>query len=325
MSRYLLFGRDPAREHASTPKHPQKPAWVEAEPSQINEALDRALGQPSGGWAVIDATKRIIKTPRSIRIAGRTLVVWRGLDGTRAAPHRCPHMGASLCEGKVDRAGHIVCPWHGLTLGDRPRADWAPLETHDDGVLSWVQMRELLAPGESPSERPIITPRPSRYIAGVIRREARCEPRDIIANRLDPWHGVHFHPHSFLRLDTLEQDLTQITVRVVYKVLGPLAMQVDARFHCPDPRTIVMTIIAGDGVGSVVETHATPIDDTHTRVIEATLATSDRVLFPLFMRARRLIQPVIERRADRLWVEDCDYAEQTFALRTEQEPSVPER
>ncbi|MEZ4336244.1 MAG: DUF5914 domain-containing protein [Sandaracinaceae bacterium] len=59
--------------------------------------------------------------------------------------------------------------------------------------------------------------------------EARCEPRDILANRLDPWHGVHFHPHSFLRLKVIEEDETQLVVRVVYKVLGPGSRQVDAR------------------------------------------------------------------------------------------------
>ena len=37
-------------------------------------------------------------------------------------------------------------------------------------------------------------------------------------------------------------------------------MEVDARFHCPEPRTIVMTIIRGEGVGSDVETHATPLE-----------------------------------------------------------------
>jgi hypothetical protein len=62
-------------------------------------------------------------------------------------------------------------------------------------------------------------------------------------------------------------------VRVSVRVLGPLAVEVDATFHCPDPRTIVMTIIEGEGVGSVVETHATPIGPGRTAVIEATLAT----------------------------------------------------
>jgi isorenieratene synthase len=224
-------------------------------------------------------------------------------------------MGASLCDGHVDRAGRIVCPWHGLALGDGAHGRWAPLVAYDDGVLSWVRLPELLAPGESFTDAPILPPRPARFIDAVLRREARCEPRDVIANRLDPWHGVHFHPHSFLRLRVISRDLDQITVRVVYRVLGPLGMEVDARFHCPDPRTIVMTIVSGEGVGSVVETHATPIDAERTAIVEATLATSERTGFGAFVRARRFLSPLIEARAARLWVEDAAYAERIAALR----------
>lgn len=315
MRRFVLFGRDPSRGGPKAPPREAPPDWVQADPRRIDAALQHALKLPSGGWAVLDASARVTREPRRMRVAGHTLAVWRAPDGPRAVPDRCPHMGAALCEGRVDAAGDVVCPWHGLALGRSRRGGWAPFPTHDDGVLTWVRMPELLAAGEAPTDTPILAARPERALCGVIRREARCEPRDILANRLDPWHGAHFHPHSFLRLFVIDEDVSQITVRVVYKVLGPLAMEVDARFHCPDPRTIVMTIIRGDGVGSVVETHATPIDATRSAVVEATLATSDRLLFPLFRRLQRVARPLIERRAERLWVEDCAYAERTFELR----------
>lgn len=316
MSRFFLFGRSPARENPdASPINDDRPDWVQANPVRIERALKRALAQPSGGWAVLDASDRITKKPRAMMVAGRELVLWRAPDGPRAAPEACPHMGASLCEGHVDANGRVVCPWHGLALGDRKHGSWAPLPVHDDGVLTWVRMPELLAPGETPTDAPILPARPRTFLSGVIRREARCEPRDILANRLDPWHGAHFHPHSFLRLRVIDEDETQITVRVVYKVLGPLGMEVDARFDCPDPRTIVMTIVAGDGAGSVVETHATPLTHDRTAVTEATLATSDRVGFGLAKRVNKLVRPFIERRADRLWEEDCAYAERTYALR----------
>ena len=319
MARFVLFGRDPARDAPEARPRDGVPDWVAADPARIGRALERALALPSGGWAVLDASDRVTRTPRRLVVAGHALVVWRSPDGPRAAPEACPHMGASLCQGRVDGEGRIVCPWHGLALAGR-RGAWAPLPTHDDGVLAWVRLPELLAPGERASDAPILAARPARSVRGVIRMEARCAPRDVLANRLDPWHGVHFHPHSFLRLRVVDEDETQITVRVVYKVLGPLAMEVDARFHCPDPRTIVMTIVRGDGVGSVVETHATPLEPGRTAVIEATLATSDRALFPLLSRLGRVARPLIEARAARLWVEDCAYAERTYALR-EQAPA----
>ena len=50
-----------------------------------------------------------------------------------------------------------------------------------------------------------------------------------------------------------------------------------------------MTIVRGDGLGSVVETHATPIAPGRTAIIEATLATSDRPGFALAARAARFL------------------------------------
>ena len=52
-----------------------------------------------------------------------------------------------------------------------------------------------------------------------------------------------------------------------------------AEFTSPDPRTIVMRIVDGEGTGSVVETHATPIGPgpdgpPRTAVIEAVIAHS---------------------------------------------------
>jgi hypothetical protein len=307
MSRFVTFGR--RLSPSSTPPDPA-PDHAQADPDRIARALAHASAKPSGGWVVLDASDRIAQ-PRRFVVAGRTFAVWRGPDGTvHGGPDECPHMGAPLCEGRVDDRGRVICPWHGLALGDRRHGGWSPIELHDDGLLTWLRVPEL---EDRPTKTPILPERPERFVYGVIRAEARCEPRDVIANRLDPWHGVHFHPSAFLRLRVLDEDETQITVRVVYKVLGPIAMEVDARFTCPDPRTIVMTIVDGDGKGSIVETHATPIDRERTSIVEATLATSDRLLFPLF--PQRLMRPLIERRAAALWKDDAAYAERLASLR----------
>ncbi|MCA9573242.1 MAG: hypothetical protein KC656_35645, partial [Myxococcales bacterium] len=131
-------------------------------------------------------------------------------------------------------------------------------------------------------------------------------------------------PHSFGTLHVLAQSDDDIVVRVAYRVLGPLAVEVDARFHTPDPRCITMTIVAGEGTGSVVETHATPLDDQRSAVVEATIATSER---PGFQWAvRRLgwfIRPLVEARARRLWVEDAAYAERRLALREQGFADLP--
>lgn len=289
------------------------PDWKQAQPAWIDAALERVLAQPSGGWFVVDGVRSIGTGPERYRIDGRDYVVWRTNEGVAVAPDSCPHMGARLSDGFVHE-GCVVCPWHGLELGVEGLGAWKPLETYDDGVLLWVR-----PPSDDPgtTDRPIVPVRPDGFFDAVMRLEARCDPRDVVANRLDPWHGAHFHPHSFTDLRVIEKAEASITVRVVYRITKRIGMEVDAVFDCPDPHSIVMTIIRGEGVGSVVETHATPIDPGRTAVIEATLATSDRPQFHPFMRTfARFVRPVIEKRALRLWVEDGAYAERRYEIRT---------
>jgi isorenieratene synthase len=317
MKRVITFGKPlPPREAISTEED-----WKQSNPRWSGRALEHALKRSGGGWFVVDSSRRFGDEPRRYSVAGVDLVFWRCDGKLVAAPDACPHMGASLAEGCV-REGRIVCPWHGLALGPEPHGAWRPVPLHDDGVLVWARIDGA---GEAPTPLPVITERPARFIDATIRMEAACEAEDVIANRLDPWHGVHFHPHSFRRLRVMEQLEDEITVRVAFGVVGPLSVEVDARFHCPDRRTIVMTIVDGDGKGSVVETHATPLSPGRSAVIESTLATSDRSQFLVVLKAARLIRPLIERAAARLWVEDIAYAERRRALQNGIRPAPAAR
>jgi isorenieratene synthase len=309
MSELIVFGRP----LPDVPVYSALPDWQQADPRWMASALQIALDRPGGGWFVVDESRKFAgATARGItyRIDDREIVFWQGPRGLLAAPDACPHMGASMAQGIV-REGRLVCPWHGLELCDRPQGAWRPYPVHDDGVLVWVRLDDA---GEAPAERPSLPERPRQYIDAVVRLEARCRPEDLLANRLDPWHGVHFHGHTFRRLRVVERKADEVTVRVAFAVVGRLAVEVDARFHCPDPRTIVMTIVRGDGAGSVVETHASPIDETRCAVVEATLATSDRPQFAHVLRFARWARPWLERRARRLWVEDVAYAERRRAV-----------
>ena len=106
-----------------------------------------------------------------------------------------------------------------------------------------------------------------------------------------------------------------LTVRVVFRAFKSFGVEVDCTFHCPEPNTIVMTIIEGVGKGSVVETHATPVCPGWTTVTEATLATSDYKHFSKAIRYADRIRPRIEKRAKALWAEDRAYAERRYYLR----------
>lgn len=311
MSSIRTVGKGLSQVPTQLPPELRGPDWVQANPVRIQEHLDRALARPTGGWHAIDASRSIGSRPRAYRIGNRELVAWRVDGALRTAPDKCPHMGARLSDGHLHE-GRLVCPWHGLELGDGKHGAWCPQESYDDGVLAWVRLPEQ---GQEPSARPILSDRPDSFLDSVMRMEAACEPRDVIANRLDPWHGVYYHPHTFKRLKVIGVEEDRMTVRVVYGLSDRLGIEVDATFHCPDARTITMTIVDGEGTGSVVETHATPVAPGRTAILEATLATSERPGFRGALKIAGLIRPFILRAQKKLWVEDAAYAERTYELR----------
>jgi hypothetical protein len=218
-------------------------------------------------------------------------------------------------------ADRLYCRWHGLALEPTGSAGWKPYAAHDDGVLLWVRIPTL---GEQTRDLPVITTRPAprASVAAVVEVAGTCEPRDIIANRLDPWHGSWFHPYAFSHLVVDESASSDdlLTVDVTFRVSRRWGVPVRAEFACPDARTIVMTITEGEGAGSVVETHATPVGTgpdglPRTMMVEATIATSDRVGFAAARHVGALLKPAMRRTARRLWVDDMVYAERSWLLR----------
>jgi Domain of unknown function (DUF5914)/Rieske [2Fe-2S] domain len=306
----------------------QRPSWPDAKPGVIRAALSRAQARPSGGWFVLAGSREVRRGRAFGRVVdGHEVVAWRDDDGRlHVGPGACPHLGAALCDAPV-HDGRLVCRWHGMTLGPAGRPGWHPYPAFDDGVLAWVR---LAAPGAAVTDAPVLGPRPepARSIAAVATVIGRCEPQDVLANRLDPWHGAWLHPYSFTALKVLrapqrdsppERDIFQLDVTFT---VGPaLGVPVRAEFSCPDPRTITMEIVDGEGAGSVVETHATPLRPgpdglPRTAVIEAIVAHSDRPVFGPTRRLAGALRPLMVAAARRLWRDDIAYAERRYAMRT---------
>lgn len=320
--------RIPLRRMPATAWTAQDPTWRDGSPGIIAAALKRALARPSGNWYVLAASAEVrADRPFGRLVAGVELVAWRTPDGAaHVAPGACPHLGAPLCRGAVD-AGRLVCRWHGLALGAEGFPGWSPYPVHDDGVLVWVRLDRV--GGEEPLDAPVVPERPARAgaISAVESMAGRCEPEDVVANRLDPWHGSWFHPYSFVGLRVTEvpegpdPDPDRMVVEVGFKVAGRWGVPVRAEFHCPEPRTVVMRIIEGEGLGSVVETHATPLGTDargvpRTAVIEATVAASDRPGFSVARRLAFAVRPAVRAAARRLWRDDLAYAERRYLLRS---------
>lgn len=320
--RALLRDRSPLELLPQPGPERMTSTWRQAAPSRIAKALARASTRDPGGWCVVGSSADLPSRTSIIRrIAGLEIVLWRDRDGSLlAGPGSCPHLGALLDNCPIIE-GSLRCRWHGMALGPRGETRWRGYPALDDGVLLWVRPP---LPDEGPRDHPRLPVRPPQHasIAAVVEREGVCEPRDIIANRLDPWHGAWFHPYAFshLTVDDDASDDDTLVLDVAYRLNRRLGVTVRAHFTSPDARTIVMTIIDGEGVGSVVETHATPVGPgpdglPRTIVTEATIAHSDRAGF----RIARLFAPAVRagmrRSAGRLWVDDLAYAERLFEIR----------
>lgn len=301
----------------------QRPTYRDAEPTIIEAALARSQRRPSGNWYVFAASSSVrANRPFGTSVAGVEIVAWRDeTGGLHVGPGTCPHLGADLATGTV-ACGALICPWHGLRLSGKRELGFKPLPSHDDGVLAWVRLDR--AGGETPLAEPVIPSRPSGFrLNAVTRLVGTCEPSDVIANRLDPWHGGWFHPYSFARLEVLaappvkaSDDDDRFLVAVTFR-MGRFGVPVIAEFTSPEPRTIVMRIVDGEGAGSVVETHATPVGPgPRTAVIEAVIAHSDRSGFAHTHRAAPLITPFMRYAATKLWRDDLAYAERRYAVRT---------
>ncbi|MEW2297917.1 DUF5914 domain-containing protein [Streptomyces sp. NPDC006743] len=317
---------------SAVPWERQRPTWRDARPAVIAGALKRTQALPSGNWYVLGASRALQGDGKLARtVAGQEVVVWRGPGGRLVGgPGICPHLGAPLRDSPV-RCGTLVCHWHGLALDGRPYAGWSPLPVHDDGVLVWARLDAV--GGEEPTHEPVVPqrPDPARALTAVHTAVGVCEPEDIVANRLDPWHGAWFHPYSFVDLtmvdpaggpaDAADNSPGSLTVDVSFKVAGRLVVPVRAVFTAPEPRTVVMRITEGEGTGSVVETHATPLGTDaasrpRTAVTEAVLAVSPRPGFTTVRRTAPLLRPLLRAAAARLWRDDLAYAERRRHLRS---------
>ncbi|MEU6678914.1 DUF5914 domain-containing protein [Streptomyces sp. NPDC046925] len=326
-------GRTPLRlRRRPTPWERQRPTWREAKPGIISAALKRAQARPSGNWYVLGGSAALsAHRPLGRSIGGVEVVAWRDARGVlRAGPGGCPHLGAPLKDSPV-HCGTLICHWHGMAFDGGATAGWEPYPAFDDGVLLWVRLDQI--GGEQPLERPVVParPDPARAVAAVYETSGICEPEDVVANRLDPWHGAWFHPYSFVDLTVVdrpgepdsggEQAEDAFAVDVSFKVAGRAVVPVRAVFTAPEPRTVVMHITEGEGHGSVVETHATPMAPDargrpRTAVIEAVVAASHRRGFALARAAAPALRPLMRATAARLWRDDLAYAERRWALRS---------
>ncbi len=67
---------------------------------------------PSTPWTPVLPASALDGRPRRVEVAGVGLIVYRNDGRVGAVGERCPHLGAPMSDGWMDR-DRIVCPWHG--------------------------------------------------------------------------------------------------------------------------------------------------------------------------------------------------------------------
>lgn len=94
---------------------------------------------------------------RVFQVNGEKVVVFRDRDGLVAVSDECPHMGASLVDGRlVD--GFIECSWHhwryDVRTGVSDQRDWACVAVYDVKVEEDDLLLRPPPPAGPPQEEP---------------------------------------------------------------------------------------------------------------------------------------------------------------------------
>jgi nitrite reductase/ring-hydroxylating ferredoxin subunit/uncharacterized membrane protein len=63
-------------------------------------------------WQTLMPLSALDGKPQRVEVDGVGMVLHRDGDDVLAVGERCPHLGAPMTDGWVDR-GRVVCPWHG--------------------------------------------------------------------------------------------------------------------------------------------------------------------------------------------------------------------
>jgi len=96
-----------------------------------------------GSWWPVVASRELGRKPIGRIRFGERLVFWRSGDQVICMPDRCPHRGAALSLGCVNKAtAALVCPFHGLEFAADGRCVSIPVEASfpipaDFGVVAY--------------------------------------------------------------------------------------------------------------------------------------------------------------------------------------------
>jgi 3-phenylpropionate/trans-cinnamate dioxygenase ferredoxin subunit len=89
-----------------------------------------------------------------IEVKGKMMCVGKHHDQLFAFAAKCPHAGGSLCDGRIDGTGNVVCPLHGYKFsmangrnvsGEGYYLKHWPVEIRDAGIFVGIEESGLFA------------------------------------------------------------------------------------------------------------------------------------------------------------------------------------
>lgn len=104
-------------------------------------------------WTPVLPLTELTENPMPLELAGERLVLFKGQDDRwHALRDYCPHRGARLSLGVVNKEGHLRCGYHGWRFDGAGRCMAAPLNDLNQSALDKIQATAL----------------PTRLIAGAV-------------------------------------------------------------------------------------------------------------------------------------------------------------
>lgn len=199
------------------------------------------LPVPWGWYTVAFAHELATGSVLTRRLAGEELAVWRGTDGSvGATASTCPHLGAHLGQGRVDRNA-VRCPFHGFTFGTDGRCtgtgagaaapaglsvrSW-PVRERNGAVLVWYHSQGAPPSFEVPELDAVPMTRLGRTTTACFELDGH--PLATSENSVDLSHLAEVHHYTDVAMmQSFRTDGAEASTS--YSLTRPIGIPGDAR------------------------------------------------------------------------------------------------
>lgn len=190
---------------------------------RVDEYVSRGV---RGFWVPVAKSVQVKgDAPTARRIMGENLVMWRDKAGkVHCVEDFCPHRGAKLSLGMVQKDGHVACRYHGVAVDGTGTVASVPAmpdcalegrkalqayETAECADAIFIYMPSADRPDAPPFEPPV-------ELAGddwatmLCMTRWDCNYRFALDNAGDPMHASYLHADSFTLAYGAKQDTMKL-------------------------------------------------------------------------------------------------------------------